>query len=60
MVCGASYHIFGSCIYLHDTKIRFDFKLNLKSVIGNFSKLRHLASNVSRHDAVAYDSASLP
>ncbi len=43
--------------YLKDTKIRFNCKLNLTSAIGNFSfsKLRHLASYVSRHNAMAYD-----
>ncbi len=30
-------------------------KLNLTSAIGNFSKLWHLASYVSRHNAMAYD-----
>jgi hypothetical protein len=55
MVCGTSYHIFGSCIYLQDTKIQFDFKSNLTSVIGDISKLGHLASYVSRHNAMAYD-----
>jgi hypothetical protein len=43
MVCGASQHIFGSCIYLQDTKIRFNCKSNT-SAISDFSELRHLAS----------------
>ncbi len=55
MVCGASHHIFGSCIYLQDTKIWFNCKSNLTSVISNLSKLQHLASYVSRHNAMAYD-----
>jgi hypothetical protein len=38
MVCGASHHKFGFRIYLQDTKIQFDFKLNLTSAIGNFSE----------------------
>jgi hypothetical protein len=55
MVCGASYHTFGSCIYLQDTKIQFDFKSILTSAIGNFSELQHLAIYVSRHKDMAYD-----
>ena len=55
MVFGASCHIFGSCIYLQDTKIQFNCKLNLTSAISNFSKLRHLTSYVSCHNAMAYD-----
>ncbi len=55
MVYGASYHIFGSCIYLQDTKIQFNLKSNLTSAIGNFSKLQHLSSCVSCHKAMAYD-----
>ncbi len=38
-----------------DLKIRFNSKSNLTSAIGNFSKLQHLASYVSRHDAMAYN-----
>jgi hypothetical protein len=38
-----------------DSKIRFDFKSNLTSAISNFSKSGHLASYVSRHNAMAYD-----
>ncbi len=55
MVCGASYHIFGSCIYLQDTKIRF--QLLDESYISDrlFSESRLLASYVSRHKAMAYD-----
>jgi hypothetical protein len=34
MVCGVSHHIFGSCIYLQDTKIRFNCKSNLTSAVG--------------------------
>ncbi len=41
--------------HLQDTKIRFNCESNLTSAIGNFSKLRHLASYVSRHNAMAYD-----
>jgi hypothetical protein len=41
--------------YLKDTKIRFNCKSNLTSAIGNSSKLGHLASYVSRHNAMAYD-----
>ncbi len=40
-----------------DSKIRFDFKSNLISAIGNFSKSQHLASYVSCHNAMAYDTA---
>ncbi len=40
-----------------DSKIRFDFKSNLTSAIGNFSKSQHWASYVSRHNAMAYDIA---
>jgi hypothetical protein len=61
MVRGASYHIFGSCIYLYDTKIRF--RLQVKSYISDwqFSKLRHLARYVSRHNAMAYENpANIP
>ncbi len=43
--------------YLQDTKIRFNCKANLTSAIGNISELRHLASYVSRHNAMAYDTA---
>jgi hypothetical protein len=38
-----------------DSKIRFNFKSNLTSAISNFSKSRHLASYVSCHNAMAYD-----
>jgi hypothetical protein len=56
MVYGVSYHIFGSCIYLQDTKIQFNFKSNLtSSAIGNFSESQHLASYDSRHNAMACD-----
>jgi hypothetical protein len=56
MVCDASCHIFGSCIYLQDTKIRF--RLQVESYISDwvFSESRLLASYVSRHKAMAYDS----
>jgi hypothetical protein len=59
MVCGASYHIFGSCIYLQDTKIRL--QLQVKSYISDwlFSELRLLASYVSRHKAMAYEPMTL-
>ncbi len=54
IVCGASYHLFGSWIS-QDSKIRF--WLQVKSYISDwqFSKSRHLARYVSRHNAVAYD-----
>ena len=42
-------------IYLQDTKIRHDCMSYLTSVIGEFSKLRHFASYVSRHNAMVYD-----
>jgi hypothetical protein len=60
MVCGASYHIFGSCIYLQDTKIRF--RLQFESYISNwlFSKSRLLASYVCRHKTMAYDRPKRP
>jgi hypothetical protein len=38
-----------------DLKIWFSFKSNLTSAISNFSKLRHLASYVSHHNAMTYD-----
>jgi hypothetical protein len=41
--------------YLQDTKIRFNCKSNLTSAIGNFSESWHLASYVSCHNAMAYD-----
>ncbi len=41
--------------YLKDTKIQFNCKSNLTSAIGDFSKLQLLASYVSRHNAMAYD-----
>jgi hypothetical protein len=46
--------------YLEDTKIRFNCKLNLTSVIGDFSESQHLASYVSRHNAMAYDYDTCP
>jgi hypothetical protein len=54
IVCGASYHLLGSQIS-QDSKIRF--QLQVKSYISNrqFSESRHLASYVSRHNAMAYD-----
>jgi hypothetical protein len=39
-------------------KIRFDPQLNLTSAIGNFSKSHHLASYVSRHNAMVYDTVT--
>ncbi len=41
--------------YLQDTKIQFSCKSNLTSAISNFSESQHLASYVSRHNAMAYD-----
>ncbi len=38
-----------------DLKMCFDFKSNLTSAIGKFSKLWHLASYFSHHNAMAYD-----
>jgi hypothetical protein len=38
-----------------DSKIWFDFKSNLTSGISNFSKSQHLASYVTCHNAMAYD-----
>jgi hypothetical protein len=58
MVCGASHHIFGSCIYCQDTKIWFDFKSSLTSAISNFSESGPLASYVSCHIDMAYDTAA--
>ncbi len=54
MVCGASQHILGSWVS-QDFKIRF--WLQVESYISNwqFGKSRHLASYVSRHNAMAYD-----
>jgi hypothetical protein len=54
VVCGASYHLLGYRI-LQESKIRF--RLQVKSYISNwlFSESRLLASYVSRHKAMAYD-----
>ncbi len=57
MVCGAFHHIFGSCIYLQDTKIWLNCKSNLTPGINDFSKSWHLVSYVFRHNAMAYDSS---
>ncbi len=56
IVCGVSYHLLGSRISW-DSKIRF--RLQVESYISNwrFSKLRHLASYVSRHNTMAHDTA---
>jgi hypothetical protein len=55
VVCGASYHLLGYQI-LQDSKIRF--QPQVKSYISDwlFSKSWLLASYVSRHKAMAYDS----
>jgi hypothetical protein len=45
--------------YLKDSKIWFNCKSNLTSAIGIFSKSQHLASYVSRHNAMAYDNVML-
>ncbi len=57
VVCGASYHLLGYRI-LQDSKIRF--RLQVESYIGDwlFSKSRLLASYVSHHKAMAYDTAT--
>jgi hypothetical protein len=57
-VCGASYHLLGYRIS-QDSKIRF--WLQFKSYISDwlFSELRLLASYVSRHKAMAYDTPTL-
>ena len=54
VVCGASYHLLGYQIS-QDSKIRF--QLQVKSYISDwlFSESRLLASYVSRHKAMAYD-----
>ncbi len=54
VVCGTSYHLLGYQIS-QDSKIRF--WLQVKSYISDwlFSKSRLLASYVSRHKAMAYD-----
>ena len=67
-VCGGSCvgHQRNFCYYSHCRKAmerksleirrsRFNFKLNPTSAIGNFCKLQHLASYVSRHNVMAYD-----
>jgi hypothetical protein len=41
-----------------DSKIRFNFELNLTSAISNFSESQHLVSYVSCHNAMAYDNLS--
>ncbi len=55
VVCGASYHLLGYRIS-QDSKIRF--RLQVESYISDwlFSESRLLASYVSRHKAMAYDS----
>ncbi len=55
IVCGSFYHLLGSWISQY-SKIRF--RLQVESYISDwrFSKSRHLASYVSRHNAMAYDS----
>jgi hypothetical protein len=58
MVCGASYHLLGSRILFQDWKIWFSFKSDLTSAMSNVSELQHLASYVSRHNAMAYDTHS--
>ncbi len=57
VVCGLSYHLLGYRIS-QDSKIRF--LLHVESYIGDwqFSESRLLASYVSRHTAMAYDSRS--
>ncbi len=49
IVFGASYHLLGSWIYWY-SKIRFWLQGDWQ-----FSKLQHLASYISRHNAMAYD-----
>ncbi len=55
VVCGVSYHLRGYRIS-QDSKIRF--QLQVESYISDwlFSESRLLASYVSRHKAMAYDS----
>ncbi len=59
IVCSASCHLLGSQISW-DSKIRF--WLQVKSHISDwqFSKSRHLARYVSRHNATAYDTEGQP
>ncbi len=54
VVCGSSYHLLEYRIS-QDSKIRF--RLQVESYISDwlFSELRLLASYVSRHKAMAYD-----
>jgi hypothetical protein len=54
IVCGASYHLLGSQIS-QDSKIQF--RLQVESYISDwrFSESQHLASYVSRLNAMAYD-----
>jgi hypothetical protein len=40
-------------------KIRFDLKPNLTSSISDFSESQHLASYVSHHNTMAYDTVSI-
>ncbi len=56
IVCGASYHWLGSWI---SWDLMIQFWLQVKSYISDwqFSKLQHLASYVSCHNAMAYDRA---
>jgi hypothetical protein len=53
-----SYHILGSQISLKIQRSGSTSSqiLHPPSAIGDFSELGHLASNVSRHNAMAYDS----
>jgi hypothetical protein len=42
-----------------DLKIRFNFNSNLTSAMSNFSKSHYLASYVSHHNAMAYDTIAI-
>ncbi len=54
IVCGASCHLLGSRI---SWDLKIQFQLWVESYISDwqFSKLQHLASSVSRHNAMAYN-----
>jgi hypothetical protein len=59
IVCGASYHILGSWIS-QDLKILFWLQVEPYISDWQFSESQHLASYVSRHNAMAYDTSSVP
>jgi hypothetical protein len=57
VVCGASYHLLGYRIS-QDSKIRFQLQVESNISDWLFSESRLLASYVSRHKAMAYDTVT--